>query len=121
MSLIIPAHFFLFLEELLEIDDFDFQDVVGSSEFKDFYSKIRDSYNRLVLSLLSPYLLIRLPLIIFSLRIMKDYSQKIQVFQAQKEKALETVHKDIEGLNSRQRDLDKQLDSMQSKYKVLLL
>jgi DNA repair exonuclease SbcCD ATPase subunit len=52
---------------------------------------------------------------------MKDYSQKLQVLQSQREKALEMVHKDIEGLNSRQRDLNKQLDSMQSKYKVLSL
>lgn len=54
------------------------------------------------------------------IRVVKDYDQKLSSIQIQKEKTKETFNKEFDQFNARRNDLDRQLDSMQSKYKVML-
>ena len=54
-------------------------------------------------------------------RLEKDHAQRMSSMTAQREKLEQSYKKDVEQLANRKSDLDKQLDIMQMKYKVLHL
>ena len=57
----------------------------------------------------------------FSIRINKEYAQKLLALAAQREKLEEGFKKESERLLARRGDLEKQLENLQEKFKVSLL